>query len=66
MPEIFSNFINTVVVFGVMLGIGIMFEDKFIALEDKFDSWVVKRKEVKRNEKALSEQRGKRQNKFSA
>ena len=65
MPEIFSNFINTAVVFGVLLSLGIVFEDKFIALEDNFDSWVAKRKEVKRNEQALTAQRGKRQNKFS-
>ena len=66
MPEIFSNFVYTAVFFGVVLGLGIVFEDKFIALEDKFDSWVAKRKEVKRNEQALTAQRGKRQNKFSA
>lgn len=66
MPEIFSDFINTAVVFGVLLSLGIVFEDKFIVLEDKFDSWVAKRKEVKRNEQALTAQRGKRQNKFSA
>ena len=66
MPEIFSNFVYTAVFFGVVLGLGIVFEDKLIALEDKFDSWVEKRKEVKRNEQALTAQRGKRQNKFSA
>ena len=49
MPELFSNFVNTAVVFGIMLGLGIVFEDKLIALEDKFDSWVAKRKEVKRD-----------------
>ncbi len=46
MPEIFSNFVYTAVFFGVLLGLGIVFEDKFIALEDKFDKWV---EEVKRN-----------------
>lgn len=66
MPEIFSNFVYTAVFFGVVLGLGIVFEDKLIALEDKFDSWVEKRKEVKRNEQALTAPRGKRQNKFSA
>ena len=66
MPEIFSNFMYTAAVVGIILALGIVFEDKFIALEDKFDSWVAKRKEVKRNEKALSVQREKRQNKFSA
>lgn len=66
MPEIFSDFVYTAVFFGVVLGLGIVFEDKLIALEDKFDSWVEKRKEVKRNEQAITAQRGKRQNKFSA
>ena len=66
MPELFSNFMYTAAVVGIILALGIVFEDKFIALEDKFDSWVAERKEVKRNEKALSVQRGKRQNKFSA
>ena len=46
MPEIFSNFVYTAVFFGVILGLGIVFEDKFIALEDKFDEKV---KEVKKN-----------------
>ena len=66
MPELFSNFMYTAAVVGIILALGIVFEDKFIALEDKFDSWVAKRKEVKSNEKDLSVQRGKRQNKFSA
>ena len=46
MPELFSNFVYTAVFFGVLLGIGIVFEDKLIALEDKFDEKV---KEVKKN-----------------
>lgn len=46
MVEIFSNFVSTAVFFGVLLGIGIVFEDKFIALEDKFDNWF---EEVKKN-----------------
>ena len=66
MHEIFSNFVYTAVFFGVILGLGIVFEDKLISLEDKFDSWVAERKEVKRNEQAFTAQRGKRQNKFSA
>ena len=66
MPKLFSNFVYTAVFFGVILGLGIIFEKQLIALEDKFDSWVAKRKEVKRNEKALTAKRGKRQNKFSA
>ena len=66
MPEIFSNFVYTAAFFGVVLGLGIVFEKQLISLEDKFDSWVAKRKEVKRNEQDLTAQRRKRQNKFSA
>lgn len=40
MVEIFSNFTSTLVIVGVILAIGIIFEEKFIALEDKFDEWV--------------------------
>ena len=46
MPELFSNFVYTAVFFGVILGLGIVFEEKFIALEDKFDKWM---KGVKEN-----------------
>ena len=66
MVELFSNFTTTLVIVGVLLALGIIFEKQLIALEDNFDSWVAKRKEVKRNEQALTAQRGKRQNKFSA
>ena len=44
MPEIFSNFVYTAVVVGIILALGIVFEDKLIALEDKFDSWAAKKK----------------------
>lgn len=54
MPEIFSNFVYTAVFFGVVLGLGIVFEKQLIAVEDKFDKWfegvknnVRKQKEVK-------------------
>lgn len=54
MPEIFSNFVYTAVFFGIVLGLGIVFEKQLIALEDKFDKWfegvknsVRKQKEVK-------------------
>ena len=54
MPEIFSNFVYTAVFFGVILGLGIVFEKQLIAVEDKFDKWfegvknnVRKQKEVK-------------------
>ena len=54
MPEIFSNFVYTAVFFGLILGLGIVFEKQLIAVEDKFDKWfegvknnVRKQKEVK-------------------
>ena len=54
MPETFSNFVYTAVFFGVVLGLGIVFEKQLIAVEDKFDKWfkgvrenVCKQKEVK-------------------
>ena len=39
MVEIFSSFVSTAVFFGVVLGLGIIFEKQLIALEDKFDKW---------------------------
>ena len=46
MPEIFSNFMYTAAVVGIILALGIVFEDKFIALEDKLDEKI---EEVKKN-----------------
>lgn len=46
MVEIFSNFVSTAVFFGVLLGLGIVFEKQLISLEDKFDKWF---EEVKKN-----------------
>ena len=46
MPELFSNFVYSAVFFGVILGLGIVFEDKFIELEDKLDK---KLEELKKN-----------------
>ena len=46
MVEIFSSFVSTAVFFGVVLGLGIIFEKQLIALEDKFDKWF---EEVKKN-----------------
>lgn len=40
MAEIFSNFTTTLVVVGAILAIGIIFEEKFLALEDKFDAYI--------------------------
>lgn len=39
MVEIFNSFVSTAVFFGVVLGLGIVFEKQLIALEDKFDKW---------------------------
>jgi hypothetical protein len=54
MVEIFSNFVSTAVFFGVVLGLGIIFEKQLISFEEKFDEWfegvknnVRKQKEVK-------------------
>lgn len=54
MVEIFNSFVSTAVFFGVVLGLGIVFEKQLITLEDKFDKWfegvknnVRKQKEVK-------------------
>lgn len=42
----FSIFFFTV---SAILLIGIIFEEKFLALEDKFDTWLEKRKQQKHN-----------------
>lgn len=39
MVELFSNFTTTLVIVGVILAIGIIFEKQLISLEDKFDAW---------------------------
>lgn len=39
MVSIFSNFTTTLVIVGVILAIGIIFEKQLITLEDKFDAW---------------------------
>ena len=40
MVELFSNFTTTLVIVGVILALGIIFEKQLIALEDKFDAYV--------------------------
>lgn len=40
MVELFSNFTTTLVIVGVLLALGIVFEKQLIALEDKFDAWL--------------------------
>ena len=56
MTEIFSNFTTILVIVGSVLALGIIFEEHFIALEDKFDAWwaeyksnIKLRKETKNN-----------------
>ena len=40
MVELFSNFTTTLVIVGLLLAAGIIFEKQLIALEDKFDAYV--------------------------
>ncbi len=40
MVELFSNFTTTLVIIGVLLALGIIFEKQLIALEDKFDAYI--------------------------
>lgn len=40
MVELFSNFTSTLVIVGVILALGIVFEKQLIALEDKFDAYI--------------------------
>jgi hypothetical protein len=39
MVEIFNSFVSTAVFFGVVLGLGIIFEKQLISFEEKFDEW---------------------------
>lgn len=49
MVEIFSNFTSTLIIVGVILAVGIIFEEKFIALEDRFDTWYEAKKQNRKN-----------------
>ena len=40
MVELFSNFTSTLVIVGLLLALGIVFEKQLITLEDKFDAYV--------------------------
>lgn len=40
MVALFSNFTTTLVIVGLLLALGIVFEKQLIALEDKFDAYV--------------------------
>ena len=41
MVELFSNFTTTLVIITVILALGIIFEKQLIALEDKFDAYML-------------------------
>ncbi len=51
MVELFSNFTSTLVIVGVILALGIVFEKQLIALEDKFDAYIAS---LKKEHKAKS------------
>lgn len=40
MVALFSNFTTTLVIVGLLLALGIVFEKQLVALEDKFDAYV--------------------------
>lgn len=39
MVQVFQSFVYTLFTVGIVLGIGLVFEDRFIAIEDKIDAW---------------------------
>ena len=47
MVQVFQSFVYILFVVGSVLGIGFIFEDKFIMLEDKFDAWVFEKYNIK-------------------
>jgi hypothetical protein len=57
MVEIFSNFVSTAMFFGVVLGLGIIFEKQLISLEDKFDKWFEGVKKNVRKQKKVKSSR---------
>ena len=48
MVGIFADFTQTLVIFGVILAVGIIFEEKFITLEDKLDTWIKTKKQERK------------------
>ncbi len=58
MVELFSNFTSTLVIVGVILALGIIFEKQLIALEDKFDAYVASLR--KQNKATVSQSQNKR------
>lgn len=57
MVEIFNSFVSTAVFFGVVLGLGIVFEKQLITLEDKFDKWFEGVKKNVRKQKKVKSSR---------
>lgn len=39
MVQEFQSFVYILFLVGAVLGIGLVFEDYFVAIEDKFDAW---------------------------
>ena len=72
MVELFSNFTSTLVIVGVILALGIIFEKQLIALEDKFDAYVATLRKnnkpqavpVKAQKNAVTKQPAKKQRKW--
>jgi hypothetical protein len=48
MVEIFNDFTTALAIIGGLLGAGIIFEEKLIALEDKLDAWIAEKKQEAR------------------
>ena len=57
MIEIFNSFVSTAVFFGVVLGLGIVFEKQLISFEDKFDNWFEGVKKNVRKQKKVKSSR---------
>ena len=57
MAAIFSNFTTTLIIIGAILAIGIIFEEKFLALEDKFDAYVASLKAQHKAEPVQTQKR---------
>lgn len=57
MVETFSNFTVTLVIVGVILALGIVFEKQLIDLEDKFDEWLKGVRENARKQKEVKSSR---------
>ena len=47
MVQVFQSFVYILFIVGFVLSIGLVFEDKFIMLEDKLDAWFLKKINIK-------------------